>query len=182
VSETMLGGRIRVETGDITRMKVDVIVNAANSGLMGGGGVDGAIHRAGGPSILEACRVIRRDRLPDGLPAGEAVETTAGRLSARFVIHTVGPVWHGGNAGEPETLASCYRSSLELAARLGAASMAFPAISTGVYGYPRDKAARVVLDTLQEYCREHTEPGAITLVYYSPDDARVFLRVAGSTL
>ena len=181
MSETMLGGRIRVETGDITRMKVDVIVNAANSGLMGGGGVDGAIHRAGGPSILEACRVIRRDRLPDGLPDGEAVETTAGRLSARFVIHTVGPVWHGGNAGEPETLASCYRSSLELAARLGAASIAFPAISTGVYGYPRDKAARIVLDTLQEYCREHTEPGAITLVYYSPDDARVFLRVAGST-
>ena len=177
----MLGGRLRVETGDITRMKVDVIVNAANSGLMGGGGVDGAIHRAGGPSILEECRVIRHERFPDGLQAGEAVETTAGRLSARFVIHTVGPVWHGGNAGEPATLASCYRKSLELAARLGAASIAFPAISTGVYGYPREKAARVVWDTLRSYCGEHAEPGAITLVYYSPDDARVFLHVADSS-
>ncbi len=178
--DLLLGGRVRVETGDITRMKVDVIVNAANSGLMGGGGVDGAIHRAGGPSILEACRVLRRERYTDGLPAGDAVETTAGRLSARFVIHTVGPVWHGGGAGEPATLASCYRASLALAARLGAASIAFPAISTGVYGYPREKAARVVWDTLRAYCGEHAEPASIILVYYSPDDARVFLRTAGS--
>lgn len=179
MSESLLGGRVRVETGDITRTKVDAIVNAANSGLLGGGGVDGAIHRAGGPSILEACRLIRRDRLPGGLPAGDAVETTAGRLSARFVIHTVGPVWHGGSAGEPAALASCYRASLGLAARLGAASIAFPAISTGVYAYPREKAARVVWDTLTAYCRDHAEPRSITLVYYSPDDARVFLRAAG---
>jgi O-acetyl-ADP-ribose deacetylase len=180
VSELLIGGRLHVETGDITRMKVDVIVNAANSGLMGGGGVDGAIHRAGGPSILEACRLIRRGRYPDGLPAGHAVETAAGRLSARFVIHTVGPVWHGGNAGEAATLASCYRTSLELAARLGAGIIAFPAISTGVYGYPREEAARVVWDTLNAYCGEHAEPRTITLVYYSPDDERVFLRAAGS--
>jgi len=180
VSATRVGGRVRVETGDITRMKADVIVNAANSGLMGGGGVDGAIHRAGGPAILDACRVLRRDRFPDGLPSGSAVETTAGRLPARFVIHTVGPVWHGGNAGEPATLASCYRTSLELAARLGAQSIAFPAISTGVYGYPREKAAKVVWDTLQAYCADTTAPGVIILVYYSGDDASVFLRIADS--
>jgi O-acetyl-ADP-ribose deacetylase len=174
----LLGGRVRVETGDITRQKVDVIVNAANSGLLGGGGVDGAIHRAGGPDILDACRAIRRDKLPGGLPAGEAVETAAGRLSARYVIHTVGPVWHGGGAGEPQTLASCYRSSLELAARLGARSIAFPAISTGVYGYPRAAAAQVVWETLRSYCSENPEPRAIVLVYYSPGDARIFLAAA----
>jgi len=180
VSETLRGGRLRVETGDITGMRVDVIVNAANSSLLGGGGVDGAIHRAGGPAILEECRLIRRERLPGGLPAGEAVVTTAGSLSARFVIHTVGPVWHGGNAGEPATLASCYRTSLELAERLGAESIAFPAISTGVYGYPREKAARVAWDTLDAYCQDHAEPRTVILVFYSPDDARVFIRVAGS--
>jgi O-acetyl-ADP-ribose deacetylase (regulator of RNase III) len=177
-ADFFLDGRLRVETGDITLLKVDIIVNAANSGLMGGGGVDGAIHRAGGPAILEACRAIRREKLPDGLPAGEAVETTAGRLSARYVVHTVGPVWHGGTAGEPETLASCYRSSLELAARLGARSIAFPAISTGVYGYPRGAAARVVWQTLGAYCRENSEPRTIILVYFSSSDARVFLAEA----
>ncbi len=127
-------------------------------------------RRAGSSGVID---------FPDGLPAGRAVETTAGRLSARFVIHTVGPVWQGGNSGEPGTLASCYRASLDLAARLGAVSIAFPAISTGVYGYPRDKAARVVGETITAYCREHPEPSTITLVYYSPDDARTFLRAAG---
>jgi O-acetyl-ADP-ribose deacetylase (regulator of RNase III) len=174
----LLGDRIRVETGDITRLSVDVIVNAANSGLMGGGGVDGAIHQAGGPAILEACRLIRRDRYPDGLPTGEAVETTAGSLSARHVIHTVGPVWHGGSSGEPEALASCYRTSLTLAARLGARSIAFPAISTGVYGYPRAEAARVVRDTLAAYCAQNDAPRSIILVFYSRDDARLFLAEA----
>jgi len=179
-ADSFLDGRLLVQTGDITRQKVDVIVNAANSGLMGGGGVDGAIHRAGGPAILEACRVVRRERFPDGLPAGEAVETTAGRLPARYVIHTVGPVWHGGTGGEPQTLASCYRSSLELAARLGARSIAFPAISTGVYGYPRDAAARVVWETLHGFCRENLAPRTIILVFFSNDDARVFLGASGS--
>jgi O-acetyl-ADP-ribose deacetylase len=173
-----LGGRLLVETGDITRRKVDVIVNAANSGLMGGGGVDGAIHRAGGPGILDACSAIRKDRYPGGLPTGQAVETTAGRLPAKYVIHTVGPVWHGGSAGEPAALASCYTSSLELAARLGARSIAFPAISTGVYGYPRELAARVVWETLGAYCRQNAEPSEIVLVFYGPDDARVFLSAA----
>jgi O-acetyl-ADP-ribose deacetylase (regulator of RNase III) len=174
----LLDGRLHVQTGDITRQNVDVIVNAANSGLLGGGGVDGAIHRAGGPAILEACKVIRGEKLPDGLPAGAAIETTAGRLQARYVIHTVGPVWHGGTAGEPDILASCYRSSLELAARLGAQSIAFPAISTGVYGYPREEAARVVWQTLSAWCGMNPEPRTIILVYFSSDDTRVFLAAA----
>jgi len=170
-----MGGRVRVETGDITRMNVDAIVNAANSGLLGGGGVDGAIHRAGGPAILEACKALRNGRLRDGLPPGEAVETTAGRLPAKYVIHTVGPVWRGGSAGEPGLLASCYRKSLELAARLGLHSISFPAISTGIYGYPREEAARVVRSVLEGYCAGHPEPGSIALVFFSPEDARVFL-------
>jgi O-acetyl-ADP-ribose deacetylase (regulator of RNase III) len=179
VSEELVGGRVRVQTGDITRMSVDAIVNAANSGLLGGGGVDGAIHRAGGPAILEACKALRRDRYPGGLPAGEAVETTAGRLPAKYVIHTVGPVWHGGSAGEPAALASCYLKSLQLASRLGLKSIAFPAISTGIYGYPREKAAAVVREALAEYCGTNPEPSSIVLVFYSADDARVFLS-AGS--
>lgn len=179
MSEELVGGRVRVQTGDITRMSVDAIVNAANSGLLGGGGVDGAIHRAGGLAILEACKALRRDLYTAGLPAGEAVQTTAGRLPAKYVIHTVGPVWHGGSAGEPAALASCYLKSLQLAARLGLKSIAFPAISTGIYGYPREKAAAVVRETLAEYCRTNPEPSSIVLAFYSADDARVFLS-AGS--
>ena len=145
---TLLDGRLVVAAGDITRLAVDAIVNAANSSLMGGGGVDGAIHRAGGPAILEACRAVRRDRYPEGLPAGEAVETTGGSLPARLVIHTVGPVWHGGAQGEAETLASCYRRSLELASENGLATIAFPSISTGAYGYPIEHAAPIALRTV----------------------------------
>ena len=144
----LLGGRLIVVTGDITTLAVDAIVNAANSSLMGGGGVDGAIHRAGGPAILAACTAIRKERYPDGLPPGEAVETTGGSLPARFVIHTVGPVWHGGARGEEQTLSSCYRNCLAIAVRLGLHSLAFPAISTGVYGYPPDRAARVAWKTV----------------------------------
>jgi O-acetyl-ADP-ribose deacetylase (regulator of RNase III) len=175
MSATLLGGRISVLTGDITAIAVDAIVNAANSGLLGGGGVDGAIHRAGGPAILDECRALRRDRYPDGLPTGAAVETTAGRLPARYVIHTVGPVWHGGSSGEPAALASCYRSSLELGARLGVKSISFPAISTGIYGYPRELAARVVWETLSLYCGQNAAPGSLLLVFYASDDERLFL-------
>ena len=177
MSRELLGGRVTVQTGDITKTAVDAIVNAANSGLLGGGGVDRAIHRAGGPSILEACQGLRRDRYAGGLPTGQSVETTAGQLPARWVIHTVGPVWHGGSSGEPGLLASCYRSSLELAVRLGAASIAFPAISTGIYGYPRDLAARVVRDALTAWCISNPAPASIRLVFHSPDDERVFLSV-----
>jgi Predicted phosphatase homologous to the C-terminal domain of histone macroH2A1 len=135
--------RIVEITGDITRQDVDAIVNAANSSLLGGGGVDGAIHRAGGPELLEACRRIRETQYPDGLPTGEAVITTGGRLRARHVIHTVGPIYgrHGGD--EPRLLAACYENAIALAAAHGLATLAFPAISTGVYGYPKDEAAAV---------------------------------------
>lgn len=175
----LIRGRVRVETGDITRIPVDAMVNAANSGLLGGGGVDGAIHRAGGPAILEACKVLRRDRYPQGLPAGQAVETTAGKLPAKYVIHTVGPVWRGGSADEPALLASCYRASLELAEHLGLESIAFPAISTGIYGYPRTEAAAVVFEALEAWCHEHEGPRSILLVFYAAEDARVFLSSVG---
>jgi O-acetyl-ADP-ribose deacetylase len=178
--KTFLEGRLVVTTGDITRLAADAIVNAANSSLMGGGGVDGAIHRAGGPAILEACRVLRRDRYPDGLPPGQAVETTAGRLPARYVIHTVGPVWQGGGSREKQLLADCYLNSLELAARLGLSSIAFPAISTGVYGYPREAAATVVWKTLSSYLAAHAAPSLVTLVFYSASDERVFLGREGA--
>jgi O-acetyl-ADP-ribose deacetylase len=141
--------RIELVQGDITREKVDAVVNAANSSLMGGGGVDGAIHRRGGPEILRECRRIRAERYPDGLPTGHAVATTAGNLPARWVIHTVGPVYAGSEDRAP-LLARCHTASLEVADDLGARSVAFPAISTGVYGYPLEPAARVAIGAVRE--------------------------------
>ncbi len=140
------GVRIETVPGDITLQHVDAIVNAANSSLLGGGGVDGAVHRAGGPEILAACRRLRETRYPRGLPAGDAVATTAGRLPARHVIHAVGPVW-SRHDDRTDRLSSAYRRSLEVAGELRAASVAFPAISAGVYGWPIDDAARVAVGT-----------------------------------
>jgi O-acetyl-ADP-ribose deacetylase (regulator of RNase III) len=137
--------RVKLELGDITEQRVDAIVNAANSSLLGGGGVDGAIHRRGGPAILAACRELRRTAYPDGLPPGQAVATRAGELAARWVIHTVGPVYGHGEVG---TLRSCYRESLRVAAELGATSIAFPLISAGAYGWPRDEAIGVALSEI----------------------------------
>jgi O-acetyl-ADP-ribose deacetylase len=137
--------QLELVQGDITRQDVDAIVNAANSSLLGGGGVDGAIHRRGGPAILAECRRLRATTYPDGLPPGQAVATTAGDLPARWVIHTVGPIYGQGDA---ETLRSCYRSSLAVAAELGARSVAFPLISAGAYGWPVDDAIRQALDTI----------------------------------
>jgi len=171
----LFGGRVTVLCGDITEVAADAIVNAANSSLMGGGGVDGAIHRTGGPAILADCRRLRAQRFPDGLPAGQAVATGAGRLPAKYVIHTVGPVWHGGKRGEPELLSSCYRSCLELASALGCESIAFPAVSTGVYGYPATGAADVVRRTLDAYVADHPQPGRILLVFFSESAAAAFL-------
>lgn len=141
-------GQIKILKDDITRVPADAIVNAANSSLLGGGGVDGAIHRAGGPAILEACRKI------GGCPTGEAVITTAGKLPARHVIHTVGPVWHGGHSNEDQLLANAYRNSLTLAAKNSLTSIAFPNISTGVYGFPKDRAAKIALDTTRQFLEE----------------------------
>src|SRR5919198_3227260 len=131
---TFLNGRVVVKTGDITKENVDAVVNAANGTLMGGGGVDGAIHRAGGPEIKKECEEIRRTRYPDGLPTGQAVMTTAGKMPAKHVIHTVGPVYGSGGKGKADLLAACYRNSLKLAADNRLKTIAFPAISTGVYG------------------------------------------------
>lgn len=143
--------RISFFQGDITNMVTDAIVNAANSSLIGGGGVDGAIHRRGGPAILEECKKIRAAEWPQGLPTGKAVITGAGNLKARHVIHTVGPVWHGGNYGEPELLAQAYQNSLKLAAAKGLKTIAFPSISTGAYRYPLTEAAKIALKTVKEF-------------------------------
>jgi O-acetyl-ADP-ribose deacetylase len=140
---------ITLVRGDITRQAVDAIVNAANSSLMGGGGVDGAIHRAGGPAILEECRRIRAERYPEGLPAGSAVATSAGKLSARWVIHTVGPVY-STEEDRSELLASAHRASLRIAGEIGARTVAFPAISTGVYGYPLELSAPIAVGAARE--------------------------------
>ncbi|MET8505303.1 O-acetyl-ADP-ribose deacetylase [Streptomyces sp. NPDC004787] len=134
--------------GDITEQDADVIVNAANSSLLGGGGVDGAIHRKGGPAVLDACRTLRAGHYGRGLPTGQAVATTAGRLAARWVVHTVGPV-HSTQEDRSELLASCYRASLRVADELGARTVAFPAVSTGVYGWPMDDGARIALETVR---------------------------------
>lgn len=161
-----------LKEGDITREEVDVIVNAANSSLLGGGGVDGAVHRAGGPTILEECRAIRARQ--GGCPTGEAVITGAGRLRARHVVHTVGPVWEGGHAGEPDLLASAYRKSLALAAANGARTIAFPSISTGIYGYPIARAAPLALGVARDYALAHPDFTEIRFVLFSPDSFAAF--------
>jgi O-acetyl-ADP-ribose deacetylase (regulator of RNase III) len=161
---------ILLKTGDITSERVDVVVNAANSSLLGGGGVDGAIHRRGGPAILEECRAIRRELHHNGLPVGQAVATTAGDLPARWVVHTVGPVWSASH-DQSALLASCYRSSLLVADGLGAETVAFPAISTGVYRYPQRAAAEVALAAIRETLPGLEHVREVRVVLFS-DDAR----------
>ncbi|QCR20995.1 O-acetyl-ADP-ribose deacetylase [Pontibacter sp. SGAir0037] len=165
--------QIKVVQGDITKQQVDAIVNAANSSLLGGGGVDGAIHRAGGPAILEECRQIRARQ--GGCPTGEAVITTAGKLPAAYVIHTVGPVWQDGTQDEPAQLANCYRNSLRIASEKHLQSIAFPNISTGVYGYPKDKAAAVAVESVREYLEEHaTSLQSIIFVCFDEQNFKLY--------
>ena len=160
--------RISVHKGDITKLKVDAIVNAANSSLMGGGGVDGAIHRAGGPAILEECRkVVARQ---GGCKTGEAVITTAGNLPAKFVVHTVGPVWRGGSNREEELLADCYRNSLDLARSNGCQSVSFPNISTGVYGFPKDRAAIIAAGTVIDFINSNDTPAEVIFVCFDEEN------------
>ncbi|MFV3304086.1 O-acetyl-ADP-ribose deacetylase [Pseudomonas sp. NY15181] len=164
---------IRVWQGDITRLDLDAIVNAANSSLLGGGGVDGAIHRAAGPELVAACRPL------GGCRTGGAKITPGFRLSARFVIHTVGPVWRGGGHGEPELLAQCYRSSLQLAEDDNLASIAFPAISTGIYGYPAEAAAQIAVDELRRARPAGSSLKVLVLVAFSGEMAELYRRLLG---
>ena len=164
--------RITIKVGDITREQVDAIVNAANSSLMGGGGVDGAIHRAGGPEILEACKRIREATYPNGLPTGEVVITTGGQLPARYVIHTVGPLYGRHRGDEPRLLAACYENSIALAAQHGLRTLAFPAISTGIYGYPKHEAAEVAVEAVERALERHRTVEEVRLVFFSANDAR----------
>lgn len=174
--ETFLAGRVLVLVGDITQQDVIAVVNAANSTLLGGGGVDGAIHRAGGPQILEECKQIRKNMYPNGLPTGQAVLTTGGNLLARHVIHTVGPVYGRQPERQSELLAACYQNSLLLARQHDATSIAFPSISTGAYGYPKIEAARVSSAVIKEFLAADDQIEQVRLVFFHPSDARVFLR------
>ena len=163
----------RIYVGDITKLKVDAIVNAANSSLLGGGGVDGAIHRAAGPELLAECRTL------NGCPTGQAKATKGYRLPARYVIHTVGPVWHGGGRGEPELLTSCYRNSLAIALELGCRTVAFPAISTGVYRYPPEQAAEIAVHTVEQFQKEHPEGLEVIFVCFDEAAQSAYRRLLG---
>ncbi|GGK45223.1 macro domain-containing protein [Planomonospora parontospora subsp. parontospora] len=169
--------RITLVQGDITEQDADVVVNAANSSLLGGGGVDGAIHRRGGPAILAECRRLRASHYGGGLPTGQAVATTAGELPARWIVHTVGPV-HSAEEDRSELLASCYRESLRVADELGAASIAFPAVSAGVYGWPMDDAARIAIGTVRATPARVAD---VRFVLFSPDAYTAFENALAGT-
>ena len=166
--------KVLLTIGDITQMETDAIVNAANSTLMGGGGVDGAIHRKGGAKILEECKRIRAREYPAGLPTGKAVMTSGGNLKAKYVIHTVGPVWQGGNQCEPQLLAEAYRNSLMLASSKGLKTIAFPSISTGAYGYPIGMASRIAQTTVKDFLEKEDKLGKVVFVLLSERDLEVY--------
>lgn len=170
-----LEGRIVVVIGDLTQQQVDAIVNAANSTLLGGGGVDGAIHDSGGSKILEECRALRRTTYPDGLPTGEAVITTAGNLPAKHVIHTVGPIYGHHDGNDAELLAACYENSLTLAADHALSSIAFPSISTGAFGFPKPEAASVASQAIENFLRNDDRLKHVRLVFFQAIDGEVFM-------
>lgn len=159
---------IEIIQGDITRLKIDAIVNAANTSLLGGGGVDGAIHRAAGPELLTECRTL------NGCPTGEAKITKGYNLPAKYVIHTVGPVWHGGNSGEPQKLASCYRRSLELAEKHNLTSVAFPNISTGIYGYPKKEAATIAVREVRNFLEKANVINRVIFCIFDEENYRIY--------
>ena len=170
-----LGERLVVKVGDITHEACDAIVNAANSKLMGGGGVDGAIHAAAGPELLQECTEIRASQYPDGLPVGKSVITAGGQLPAKHVIHTVGPIYGKHNGEEAKLLAEAYRGAMRLAASRGLKSIAFPAISTGIYAYPKDQAAKIAREAVETALREYPQIEEVRMVFFSEKDAQLFL-------
>lgn len=165
--------RIEIYEGDITRLHIDAIVNAANNSLLGGGGVDGAIHRAAGPELLAECRTL------SGCDTGDAKITKGYNLPAKYVIHTVGPVWQGGKRNEAELLASCYRRSLEVAAQHGIKTIAFPNISTGVYGFPKELAAPIAIKTVQIFIEKNPLPGKVIFCIYGKDNLKIYKELIG---
>ncbi len=179
LSEFCIGKtKIRLVQGDITEIEADAIVNAANPSLLGGGGVDGAIHRKGGPKILEECKRIRATEWPEGLPTGKAVITSGGNLKAKYVIHTVGPIWHGGASNEQRFLEDAYRNSLKLAFSKGLKTIAFPSISTGAYGYPIEEASRIALKTVRDFLKSENELDMVMFVLFSERDFEIYKSVA----
>lgn len=174
--------KVLLVQGDITEQDTDAVVNAANSTLMGGGGVDGAIHRKGGSEILEECKRIRAIEWADGLPTGKAVVTSGGNLKARHVIHTVGPIWRRGSQSEPELLAEAYRNSLRLAVSKGLKTIAFPSISTGAYRYPIERASRIALTTVKEFLEKKDKLDGVVFVLFTKQDLEVYMQAAEDIL
>jgi len=176
------GAKVRFVKGDITEVAADAIVNAANNTLMGGGGVDGAIHRKGGPRILEECKRIRVEQWPDGLPTGKAVITTGGNLKAKHVIHTVGPIWRSGGEAEAGLLADAYTNSLSLAVQNRLRTVAFPSISTGAYGYPVQEASHIAVKAVKHFLETEDGVDEVVFVLFSDRDLNVYLKAASETI
>ncbi len=176
MEKEFLDGKVLVKIGNITLEKVDAIVNAANWTLLGGGGVDGAIHNAGGEEIMKACEEIRKTVYPKGLPTGKVVITTGGKLPAKFVIHTVGPIRGIDKENEAAQLADCYKNSLKLAAEHELETVAFPAISTGAYGYPKDEAAKIVSEAIKDFLSENDRIKQVRLIFFLTNEANMFIR------